>query len=193
MGELETDFDSLVAATRQRINEADARGEEFVRGAVPLARFDLEDVVRLSILGSLRKAGWDSEKLLRVLRKPYIKPYRTQGDGHTARDQRVMPGYLIVYAEVEHDRMNRVPADSWEDVGRFLAAYRDHAAEQGWMETPCIHVADLRYGRAVAQQKLAQVELAREKRAAQLAAVKAERAAKAEIAKSVKLPETEKV
>ncbi|MGA7235467.1 MAG: hypothetical protein WBY44_07295 [Bryobacteraceae bacterium] len=153
-GELLTIVDYMLDPTiRKRIDEADARGEEFVRGAVPEARCDLEDVVRLMVLGFLRGQGWDSTQLLRVLRKPYIEPYNTQGDGHTARDQRVMPRFLVIYHEVGKGRMNRVVLDTWEQLGRVLS------------EQLSAQVLDLRYFREAAQQLLAKVELEREAKA----------------------------
>ena len=175
-GTLLTAFDYLCDPDlRRRIELADERGEEYVSGAMPEARFDLEDVTRLSVLGYLRESvRWDAERLIRVLRKPYIEPFQTQSDGHTARDQRVMPRFLLIYPE-GGDRLNRVVVDAWKQVGRVLAEHPESA-----------HVVDLRYYREIAQQELALVELERERRAALAAKAKAKRAVKAG-----KLTETE--
>jgi hypothetical protein len=83
-----------------------------------------------------------------------------------------MPRFLVIYPEVGRARLNRVVLDTWKQVGRVLA------------EHPFAQFVDLRYAREVAQQKLAQVELERERRVAQVAAIKAERQAKSGMVKA---------
>jgi hypothetical protein len=157
------------AQMRKRIEEADERAEDFVRGPMPEARFDLEDVVRLMVWGHLRKFGWEGTRLMKVFRKPYIVPFQTQSDGHTAKDQRVMPKFMAVYYEREKDRLNREIFDTFGQVGKFLAQLL-HL--DGMLSA---HVIDLKFFREVAIQQLAQVELERERRAERLAAEKVAR------------------
>lgn len=182
-GKLLTTPDYMVdPAMRERIDKADAKGEEFVRGVLPEARFNLEDVTRFLVLGFLRRLGWDGETLIRVLRKPYIEPFATQSDGHTARDQRVMPPFLVIFPELERDRWNRLPLDRWDQVQAVLAQY-----------AAAIFVPLYAF-REEAQHRLADVERERERRAALLAEAQLRRAkAREEAAQAAQEREREKV
>ncbi len=84
-GKLLTTYDFTVdEELKNSIMTCAIMGRE-LSGALPDARFDLEDCVRLRVVGSLGQAGWDRRKLLDALPWPWALPVERSGDGHSPR------------------------------------------------------------------------------------------------------------
>jgi hypothetical protein len=167
-GRLLTAHDFLVDAdVAFRIASATLLNDE-LRGAMPPARFDLEDIVRLRIVGFLGDLGWDRQRLLSALAGPYALPVETGGDGHTARDPVSLPEALVLGAQNE----TALGREAFETLGEAHAAAGRLALAV---------VINLDVFRREMRAQLAAVDLDRERRAARRHEVaKAARAAQLE-------------
>jgi hypothetical protein len=135
---------------------------------MPPARFDLEDVVRLRIVGFLGDLGWDRQQLLTALAGPYSLPVETGGDGHTPHDLQSMPEALVLWAQNE----TTLGREAFETLGEAHAAAGRLALAV---------VINLDVFRREMRAQLAAVDLDRERRAARRHEVaKAARAAQLE-------------
>jgi hypothetical protein len=157
-GRLLTAYDFLVDQDlSRRIMTAAAFGRE-LSGALPDARFDLEDCTRLRVVGSLGLAGFDRQKLLNCLAWPWALPTEVSGDGHSPRYPRVMPQTLAIISTREN------PAGIVRHV--FDSQAEAFAACKGFAFSVVVDIGSIRQQM---RRELATVELERERKAEQYA------------------------
>jgi hypothetical protein len=119
----------------------EGRAGQPLAGTMPLAKFFLEDAVRMLIISRLSAAGFDRIKLLKALGWPYaihIDPGRE-------------PRFLVIFPEGE--KLDRLPKDTKREVQEVLA------------KKPFAHVVDLDAYRAEMLSSFAELVKQRDERA----------------------------
>jgi hypothetical protein len=152
--QLLTAYDYLVDPDMAfRLARATLEGEE-LHGPMPPARFNVEDAVRLRIIGHLGEAGWDRARLLEALARPFALPTETGGDLHSPAEESQMPSTLLIWAAAP-DRL-----------AREAFATREAADQFSRTKLPLAIAVNLDVFRREVRQELAKVDLARERKAA---------------------------
>jgi hypothetical protein len=130
-----------------------------VRGPMPVARFSLEDAARLLIVGHLGNHwGMDRSALLKMFGKPFALPTETRGDGHTPATEQNVPHFMAIY-------------DNGESLA-FRLFDTEAEAEAFKRRKASAMLLSLDAFRDVACNGLAEVDLARERKAAARAAAR---------------------
>ncbi|MGA7239048.1 MAG: hypothetical protein WBY44_25415 [Bryobacteraceae bacterium] len=125
-----------------------------LRGPMPVARFNLEDVTRLRVIGYLRELGWDASRTLAALARPYEPDYDTAGDNHTPRDPDNLPQGLVLCA----------PDAATLQARAFLTLEEAHLWSAAYV--PASTILNLHSFRETMRDELAKLDLERERKAA---------------------------
>jgi hypothetical protein len=122
-----------------------AKAAEPLPGAMPGARFFLEDAVRMLVIGHLGKLGWDRTKLFDALARPYA----------IFIERGKEPRYLAIFPT--GTKLDRVAVNTERELEQVLAA-----------KPFCVSV-DLECYREQMRKSLAQIVELRDQRAARIA------------------------